>query len=120
MYEVSQRHWNSIVRTTHFIEIGPITGLHRSTFANLLPFQQAKMGYGLDLYWSEIARANDWNIGVIDASPISHLRPIAAAYDQSKAIEEAQEFLRQHGVARKKEEILCTLKTIYNVRPRSP
>lgn len=111
-FELSHRYWNSLARITHFVEIGPLTALHRSTFSALLPFPPTRMGYGLDLHWSEIARANGWNIGFVDAMPIQHLRPVGRTYGRLDAIEEGRSFLRAHGIDRSKEEVLKTVKVI--------
>ena len=51
------------------------------------------MGWGLDARWSAIAAERGWPIGVIDATPIRHLRPVAAAYPRDAAIAEAEAFL---------------------------
>lgn len=109
-FEISHRHWNSLVRQTHFTEIGPMTVLHKSTFNALLPFPDAGMGYGLDVYWSEICRKNDWKIGIVDATPIRHLNPVARAYGQEKAVEEGRGFLAHMSINQHKEEILRTVK----------
>ncbi len=111
-FELSHRYWNSLARITHFVEIGPLTGLHRSTFATLLPFPPTRMGYGLDLQWSELARANGWNIGFVDAVSIRHLRPVGRSYGRFDAVEEGRDFLRAHGITRRKEEVLTTVKVI--------
>ena len=109
-FEISHRHWNSLVRTTHFVEIGPLTGLHRSTFEALLPFPEVGMGYGLDLYWSEICRQRGWTMGMIDAASIRHLRPVAQGYGRLAAIEEGRLFLQRHDISRDKSEYLKTTK----------
>ena len=51
------------------------------------------MGWGLDTRWSAIAAEHGWPIGVIDATPIRHLKPVAAAYPRDAAIAEAEAFL---------------------------
>ena len=107
-FEISHRHWNSLVRTTRFVEIGPLTALHRSTFGKLLPFPEAGMGYGLDLYWSEICRREGWNMGIIDAASIRHLRPVGQGYGRVAAIEEGRRLLQQHNITRKKSDFLQT------------
>ena len=109
-FELSHRQWNSFVRITHFAEIGPMTGFHKSTFSTLLPFPPNRMGYGLDVYWSELCRSNGWNVGIVDALPIRHLRPVARSYGQETAIQEGRELFRKFGIDRAKEEILRTVK----------
>jgi hypothetical protein len=111
-FKLTHRHWNRLARVTHFVESGPLTGFHRDMVAKLLPFPSMRWAWGLDVYWSEIARAEGWNIGIIDALPIRHLRPIANSYGFFTAMEEARGFLRRHGIDRPKEEILRTVQAI--------
>ena len=59
----------------------------------LLPFPDLQMGWGLDSRWSAQAQAHGWPIGVIDATPVRHLKPVAAAYPRDAAIAEAEAFL---------------------------
>jgi hypothetical protein len=93
-WRVTRRRASSAVRETAFVEIGPVTGFHRDTFDVLLPFPELRVGWGLDLYWSAVARDRGWKLGVVDATPIRHLsRRIASAYDRSDAVDEARRFL---------------------------
>ena len=92
--EVSRRRPGAVARQTAFVESGPLVGFHRSTFDSLLPFPPLRAGWGLDSYWSAVARENRWAIGVLDAIPVRHgLRRIASAYDRDEAIAEARRFL---------------------------
>ncbi len=93
-WAVTRRRAGSVVRETAFVEIGPVVAFHRRTFATMLPFPPLRAGWGLDAHWSAVAVERGWRIGVVDATAIEHsLRPVAAAYDASAAIAEAQEFL---------------------------
>jgi hypothetical protein len=93
-WAVTRRRAASVVRETAFVEIGPVTAFHRSTFDVLLPFPALRIGWGLDAHWSAIAREHGWRIGVIDATPVLHnLRPVAASYGHAVAIAEARAFL---------------------------
>jgi hypothetical protein len=93
-WAVTRRRAASVVRETGFVEIGPVVGLHASTFETLLPFPPLRFGWGLDLHWSAVARRRGWRVGVIDAAPIRHgLRVVAASYGHAEAIAEAREFL---------------------------
>ena len=51
------------------------------------------MGWGLDARWSAIAAERGWPVGVIDATPVRHLRPVAVNYPRDAAIAEAEAFL---------------------------
>lgn len=84
----------SVARRTNFVEIGPVTGFSRTAAAQLLPFPQLKMGWGLDLHWSALAEERGWKVGVIDALPVRHEeRPVGGSYSSEDATAEAQRFL---------------------------
>jgi hypothetical protein len=84
----------SVARRTNFVEIGPVTGFARAVAAELLPFPQLRMGWGLDLHWGAVAEQRGWKLGVIDALPVRHeVRPVGGAYSSSEATAEAQRFL---------------------------
>ena len=82
-----------LARRTRFVEIGPVTALSARAARELLPFPDLQMGWGLDARWSAIAADHDWPIGVIDATPVRHLKPVAASYPRDAAIAEAEAFL---------------------------
>jgi hypothetical protein len=105
-YAVTQRHWFSLVRRTHFVEIGPLTAIHNRAFATLVPFPPSRWCWGIDAYWSALAARNGWLLAVVDAAPLQHLRPVAAAYDQGEAIAEGREFLSAQAVTASRAEIL--------------
>ena len=92
-WPVTRRRPASVARETAFVEIGPVTAFHRDTFEALLPFPDLRMGWGLDVHWSAVARDRGWRIGVVDATPILHATPAANAYGHAEAIEEARTFL---------------------------
>jgi hypothetical protein len=97
-YAVTQRGWNSLVRVTHFVEAGPITAFRREMFPFLLPFPELRWAWGNDLWWSEIAERHGYRNGIVDGTPIAHLRPVAESYDNRAARLEADAFLHQVGV----------------------
>ncbi len=92
-WRVTRRQARSIARRTRFVEIGPVTALHERAFSTLLPFPDLQMGWGLDAHWAAVAAERGWALGVIDATPIRHTRPVAAGYDRELALAEAQAFL---------------------------
>jgi hypothetical protein len=93
-WEVTRRRPGLLARRTAFVEIGPVTAFHRSTFPTLLPFPELRYGWGLDLHWAAIARTHEWRLGVLDALPVAHATaPVAGAYPAQAAIAEAREFL---------------------------
>lgn len=85
----------SLVRATRFVEIGPITAFRADTFGTLLPFPALRMGWGLDVHWGALARDHGWRVGVVDATPILHLAPVAEDYDRDAAMGEARAFLAE-------------------------
>jgi GT2 family glycosyltransferase len=92
-WEVTRRRPGVLARRTRFVEIGPVTALSARAARELLPFPDLQMGWGLDARWSALATERGWAIGVVDATPVRHLRPVAAAYPRDAAIAEAEAFL---------------------------
>ena len=70
-----------------------MTAVRADAFDALLPFPDLQMGWGLDAYWSALAERKGWKLGVIDAVPIRHTRPVAASYPRDAAVAEADRFL---------------------------
>jgi hypothetical protein len=86
----------SVARRTNFVEIGPVTAFSRVVAAELLPFPDLKMGWGLDLHWGAIAEERNWKLGVIDALPVRHeWRRVGGSYSSADATAEAQRFLAE-------------------------
>jgi Glycosyltransferase like family 2 len=108
-FQVTQRVWNSLVHTTRFVECGPLTAFHRDVFGHVLPFPETRWSWGLDIIWAEIARREGFRIGVVDATPVEHLRPVAQSYDTGAAQAEMQNLLRRFGVHRNSQEIPETI-----------
>ena len=94
-WEITRRRPGVLAHRTRFVEIGPIVALSRTAAHELLPFPDLRMGWGLDTRWSAIAAEHGWPIGVIDATPIRHLKPVAAAYPRDAAIAEADASARR-------------------------
>jgi GT2 family glycosyltransferase len=92
-WRVTRRRPRALARRTWFVEIGPVTALHRDTFSTLLPFPDLEMGWGLDAHWAAVAAEQRWPAGVVDATAVRHTRPVAASYPREAAIAEAERFL---------------------------
>jgi len=93
-WRVTRRRPDSLVRETHFVEIGPVTAFRKHVAAALTPFPELDYGWGLDLHWAALAARNGWRLGVVDAVPVRHEHsPVAAAYRHEDAIREARSFL---------------------------
>jgi len=92
-WRVTRRVPGVLARRTRFVEIGPVTAVRADAFATFLPFPDLQMGWGLDAHWGALAAARGWRVGVVDATPIRHLRPVASAYPREAAVAEADLFL---------------------------
>lgn len=114
-FEMTLRCWDSLVRLTHFVECGPLTAIRKPVFPHVLPFPELRWAWGTDIDWAEIARKENFRIGIIDATPIRHLRPVGASYDWKKAEDEAAGFLNSRGITRRREDILQTIKVISHI-----
>jgi len=99
------RRWATLVRHTLFVENGPITLIHKDAFPHVLPFPSLRWAWGIDVYWSHIARQQGWRLGVIDGLPTMHWRPVGNSYDQQAARKEAEDFLHEKGVTLSRREI---------------
>jgi GT2 family glycosyltransferase len=94
-WRITRRAPLALARRTRFVEIGPVTALHRSTFDVLLPFPDLRMGWGLDVHWAALAQHHGWPVGIVDVTPIRHTRPVATDYPRDEAMAEAQAFLAE-------------------------
>jgi GT2 family glycosyltransferase len=92
-WRVTRRRAATVARRSRFVEIGPVTAIHRTAFEELLPFPPLQMGWGLDAHWSALAERNGWPLGIVDATPIRHTRPVAGDYPREAALQEAERFL---------------------------
>jgi hypothetical protein len=92
-WPVTRRRPGQDVRRTRFVEIGPVTALHRDTFGALLPFPALSMGWGLDVHWGAIAAEHGWPVGVVDATPVRHTAPAGGGYARDATVAEARAFL---------------------------
>jgi GT2 family glycosyltransferase len=92
-WQVTRRRPGLTARRTRFVEIGPVTAIRADAFDALLPFPDLQMGWGLDAHWGALAAQRGWKVGVIDALPVRHVRPVAAEYPRDAAMAEADRFL---------------------------
>ena len=111
-YDVTRRWFNSAVRTTHYVECGPLTAFHRDIYKLLIPFPPLRWAWGMDIHWAEIARNRNIPIGIVDGTPVGHLKPVASTYSAQAAVEEARIYLQENGVDRPKPDILRTIEIL--------
>lgn len=96
-WQVTRRRAGPLARRTRFVEIGPVTLIGRGPAAELIPFPDLRMGWGLDLHWAALAERRGWRLGVVDALPVRHdLAGVASSYSHDEAVAEAQRFLADH------------------------
>ena len=92
-WPVTRRRPGVVARETRFVEIGPVTAVAAAALGDLLPFPVLKMGWGLDFHWSAVAAGAGHRIGVVDATPIRHVTPVATSYPREAAVAEGMAFL---------------------------
>lgn len=105
-YDLTIRRRASLVRKTRFVEIGPVTLIRSDVFDLLLPFPQSRWCYGIDVLWSALASRHGFRMGVIDGSPIQHLRPVGGSYNFEAARAEGRAFLATRGITLTRKDIL--------------
>ena len=92
-WRVTRRRALPVARETRFVEIGPVTAIAAPAFDALLPFPDLHMGWGLDAHWGAVAHEHGWRLGIVDATPVRHTRPVAGDYPRERAVQEARAFL---------------------------
>ena len=97
-YDLTRRRRGFVARQTGFVEIGPLTVIRREAFGELIPFPPSRWAYGIDVLWAKIARDHGWRMGVVDALPIGHLKPVGASYSMDEAIAEGRALLDRFDV----------------------
>ena len=82
-------------RETRFVEIGPVFCMARAMARLILPFDETSdMGWGYDLVWPVIARANGLTLGIVDDAPVAHsMRPRGAFYEMAPELESMRTYL---------------------------
>lgn len=118
-FAITQRRWNSLVRATRFIEVGPLSAIRRDTFADLFPVPESRWDWGIDVYWAQIADRKGWSLGVVDGAPLEHRRPVAGGYSSDAAIAEAAEFLARHKVTLSRADCHTESRVVVDWRPEA-
>jgi hypothetical protein len=101
------RRWGTLARQTLFVENGPITLFNKAVFSETIPFPSLRWAWGIDVLWSHLAKRHGWKMGVIDALPVRHWRPVGNAYNANAARDEAVAFLKEQGVTLSRSEIFA-------------
>lgn len=95
-----RRPWLAARQTT-FVEIGPLVAFTEKAATALLPMpEDTGMGWGIDVKWS-VEHRDSLRFGIVDATPISHVGKVAAAYgDSAREWRQRDELMRSYRVAR--------------------
>jgi hypothetical protein len=111
-YILTYRKLGSLVRQTNYVECGPVTAFHRDFLPMIYPFADVKWAWGMDVAWAEQALRAGFAIGIVDATPLRHLKPIAATYDGTNAAREGTAYLDSLGIDRPKSDFLRTVRVV--------
>jgi hypothetical protein len=96
-HRITWRRPFSNARLTTFVEIGPIFAVHPAWRDRVLPFPDGiGMGWGLELDWMDL-RADGCRLGIVDATPVRHLAPFAAAYSPDEEVAKLERLLEERG-----------------------
>lgn len=96
-HRITWRRPLSRARLTTFVEIGPIFAVAPAWRGRIMPFpQDIGMGWALELDWMDL-RADGCRLGIVDATPIRHLSPFAAAYAPDEEIAKLTRLLEERG-----------------------
>ena len=111
-FTFNYRRWNSLGRVTRYVESGPITAFHRDIVPLVTPFPTLRWAWGTDIVWAVEAERHDMAIGIVDCTPIEHLKQVASTYHSAPAIAEAREFLASKGITKTREEMFVNLEVM--------
>lgn len=85
------------VRSTSFVEIGPLVAMGPAAHEEVRPFCSEGMGWGVDLQWHQRFLDGELRLGVVDATPMWHLGMVGAAYEWQSEDDRVQRMLRAQG-----------------------
>lgn len=84
-------------RETTFVEVGPVLAISPAIRQHVVPFPEEGMGWGTELLWYDLQQRG-WRLGIIDATPMRHLSPIANNYDVVTETERQQRLFSSRGL----------------------
>jgi hypothetical protein len=86
------------VRLTNFIEV-MAPAFSREGLRLCGPaFASTRIGWGLDWAWSGLLASRPGAIGIVDATPMMHTRPVGGSYDLAEAGAEQDRIAARYGV----------------------
>ncbi len=96
-HEITVAAPRSRVRTTTFVESGPLVGVGPRCHDRILPLPEARgMGWGVEIDWHDLL-GEGCRLGIVDATPVEHLGAWAADYDIGEMRRELLAELEQRG-----------------------
>jgi len=111
-FTFNYRKWNSLGRVTRYVEDGPLTAFHRDVLPKVLPFPELRWGWATDLAWSAMAMREGITLGIVDCTPIEHLRAVALNYSSVYAVAEARQYLAAREMSPTREQLFVDVETL--------
>ena len=96
---ITGRRRVSMVRLTTFVESGPLVAVAPKWVERVTPLPVWRgMGWGLELEWIDL-QAEGCRLGIVDATTIVHLGPVAREYDTTALRARLREELAARGTS---------------------
>jgi hypothetical protein len=83
-----------------------VTACNQDIFPHMLPFPKIRLRRAIDVIWAETARPENIRRGVVDATPVEHLRHVVQGYDVNAATSRARQLPEWFGVRWSRHHIL--------------
>ncbi len=88
----------SRVRLTTFVESGPLVAVAPTWVERVTPLPVWRgMGWGIELEWIDLRR-DGCRLGIVDATPVTHLGKVGGGYDDSELRARVRSELAERGV----------------------
>lgn len=88
----------SRVRLTTFVESGPMVAIAPEWVERVTPLPTWRgMGWGVELEWIDL-RKDGCRLGIVDATPVVHVGPVARGYDDTELRARVRDELDARGV----------------------
>jgi hypothetical protein len=99
-FDFTRKRLVQFARQSRFVEQGPVVVLSRRGRASLLPLPgELGMGWGVEARWSEVARADELRLGIVDAVAVRHYRGThPRGYDPVQQLQQLDSEVRAAGL----------------------
>ena len=88
----------SRARLTTFVESGPLVAIAPEWVGRVTPLPVWRgMGWGIELEWADL-RADGCLLGIVDATPVTHLGKVSGGYDDTELRARVRAELAERGV----------------------